>query len=521
MKTAIYARKSTSKLGQKETIDNQIKICKRRAKELGLEIVDIKTDTGTGSDDLSRPEVKELIADAVSGKYDCVIMKGISRLYRDTEKGLGLIKRLDRSDIRVITVEENFDSHEHRTGGSIDTSRITMYLMFAEMEVKKLSERVKHTQVEKAHAGEWNQANNAPIGYKYNPDTKKLAIDYSTMPIVKLIFNLYLDGLGMKSIAHYLNGDNPEGRVYPSPKSKRWNEHTVGYVLKNQAYCGDVVYNKRSKKARPYKNPEMLGKTDEDVYVGNDYNTKDKWIITENAHESIIDRETFEKVQTMIGTKAARKGIKNNISLLAGILKCGKCESGMTFKRGRKNDKGWIVTKDNYYCLNYIRYGKNFCTSHHVGADEIEKKILEFIRTTISGMLDKNKIMSSTTKKPNPISKIQRDITKIEKSIEMVTKKMDTILEKNIEGNMSDAQYNVMNEKYSAELTLLTDQLATLKIKEVNSTEDNDNNDRLDKIYDELLDFENFSKEKQRYLLLDLIESATINDGKLVIKTKY
>jgi site-specific DNA recombinase len=88
MKTAIYARKSTKKLGQKETIENQIKICKRYAQDNGLEIVDIKTDQGTATDDLHRPEVKELITDAVNGKYECVIMKGISRLYRDTEKGL-------------------------------------------------------------------------------------------------------------------------------------------------------------------------------------------------------------------------------------------------------------------------------------------------------------------------------------------------------------------------------------------------------------------------------------------------
>ncbi|MDI3312479.1 MAG: recombinase family protein, partial [Thermoanaerobacterium sp.] len=162
MKTCIYARKSTHKLGQKETIENQIKICRSKGKELGLEIVDIKQDVGTGRDDLNRPEIKELISDALEGKYQCVIMKGISRLFRDTEKGLGLIKLLDRNNIRVITVEEMFDSGnpESRTGtGKLDLSKITMYLMFSEMESKKLGDRVKYTQIEKAKNGEWNQPN--------------------------------------------------------------------------------------------------------------------------------------------------------------------------------------------------------------------------------------------------------------------------------------------------------------------------------------------------------------------------
>ncbi len=520
-KAAIYARKSTSKLGQKETIDNQIKICKRKANELDLEVVDIKTDTGRGSDDLARQDVKELIAGAVAGKYDTVIMKGISRLYRDVEKGLGLVKRLDRSNIRVVLVEENFDSFEHRAGGTIDTSRVTMYLMFAEMEVKKFADRVKYTQVEKAYAGEWNQANNVPFGYTYNPETKKLKLDYSKLPIIKLIFQLYLGGLGMKGISHYLNGDNPNGVIYPSPKSKRWNENTVGYILKNQAYCGDVVYNKRSKNERPYKNPEMIGKTSEDVYVGNDFNEKDEWIITKDAHDPIIDRESFEKAQEIIATKALRKGIKNNTSLLAGILKCGKCESGMTFKRGRKNEKGWVITKDNYYCMNYIRYGKNFCTSHHVGAVDIEKKILEFLRATVGGLLDKDNFISRGNKKPSSTNKTQRDIVKIEKAIELVLKKMDVIVEKNALGTMPDAQYEMMNKKYSDELSLLTDQLGKLKQSAIESSSENNKQEKLNKIYDELLDFENMSKEKQRYLLLSLIDTAIINEGKLSITTKY
>lgn len=182
MKTAIYCRKSTSKLGQKETIENQIKICKRYANEHGLEIVEIKKDTGTGTDSLNRPEVHELINDAVNGKFECVIMKGISRLYRDTEKGLALIKKLDRSGVRVITVEEMFDSEEQRTStGKLDLSRITMYLMFSEMESKKLADRVKYTQLEKAHAGEWNQASSIPFGYVYNHITKK--IRYRSQPL--------------------------------------------------------------------------------------------------------------------------------------------------------------------------------------------------------------------------------------------------------------------------------------------------------------------------------------------------
>ncbi|MED3912858.1 recombinase family protein [Peribacillus simplex] len=524
MKTTIYARKSTLKLGQKETIENQIKICKRAAEELGLEVVDIKTDAATGTDDNNRPEVKSLIKDAVKGNYDCVIMKGISRLYRKTSKGLELIERLDQNNIRVVTVEEHFDSHapENRTGtGKLDLSRLTMYLMFAEMESKKLADRIKYTQIEKAHAGEWNQVSSVPYGYLYDPTTKKLEIDPYKSEIVKLIFDQYLQGKGMKSIAFYLNGDNKENKIYPSPKSKRWSEYTIGFILKNQVYIGDIVYNKRSKKERPYKQPELIGKSDEDVYIGNDYNEKEKWIITKGAHDAIIETEIFEQAQSIMNVKAQRKGIRNNISLLAGIGKCGLCGSGLTFKRGRKNTKGQVVTKDNYYCMNYIRYGKQFCTSHHMGALELEMKTIKAVKVEIEKKLKMPEVVDGVNATSRQMKSLDSDIKKIENNIEALSHKMNILLEKNIGGDINDMQYTMMNDKYKAELESLVTKLEKLKLTKVNNAEEISTDDRLQTIYEKTINIENLNIEDQRYILLDLVKEVRLTDGKVLVSLNF
>jgi site-specific DNA recombinase len=512
MKAVIYARKSTAKWGQKETIENQIKICKRHAQDQGLEIVDIKTDQGTGTDDLQRPEVKALISDAIKGKYDCVIMKGISRLYRDTEKGLGLIKKLDRSGVRVITVEEMFDSQENRTStGKLDLSRITMYLMFSEMESKKLADRIKHTQIEKAHAGEWNQASSIPYGFKYDSTTKKLDVDHFTSPIIKLIFDMYKSGTGMKSIAHYLNGDNEEKKKYPSPKGKRWSEYTVGFILKNQVYIGSLVYNKRSKKERPYKQPELIGKTSDDVYVGNDYNDKKDWIIVEKAHPAIIDNETFTKVQEMMDTKAKRKGIRNNVSLFAGIAVCQKCGSGMTFKRGRKNHLGHVVTKDNYYCMNYIRYGKQYCTSHHVGANLLEDVIIDRLvelakdRVKLNQLFHQHKSKISTSD-----NDYEKEKNEIQKEIQKVTDLMEKLLEKNMVGDVTDTQFKIMNSKYSEKLNSLSESLETLEIKMINTNDKDDKIEKFQRDIKEVINYHTRTTEEKRYILLNLIKKIVV-----------
>lgn len=525
MRTCIYARKSTLKLGQKETVENQIKICKRYANEHDLEIVDIKTDTGTGTDDIHRPEVKELIDDAIKGKYECVIMKGVSRLYRDVANGLNLIKKLDRSGIRVITIEEMFDSLENRTSiGKLDLSKITMYLMFSEMESKKLADRVKHTQIEKAYAGQWNQASSVPFGYSYDKTTKKLKVDHSTSPIIKLIFDLYLKGMGMKTIAFYLNGDNEEGKQYPSPRSKRWSENTVSRILRNQVYVGDIVFNKRSKTERPYKSPEMLGKTADDVYIGNDYNDKEKWIITKNAHESIISEDVFQKVQEIAETKATRKGIRNNVSLLAGVSICQKCGSGMTFKRGNRNHLGHIKSRNNYYCANYISYGNQFCTSHHIRAEELEEAVINRLQELLKNKNKIGKIISKTKHKlPTDEKDYQKQKNSINKDIKDITDKMDKLLKKNMDGDIDDRQYKIMNSDYSEKLNYLSDELERIEL-EANKQDDTDERlERFKRHINEMVNFENKTKEEQRYIILNLIHAVIVyeNGNKIRIIYKF
>lgn len=522
MKTAIYARRSTLKLGQSETISNQIKICRRRAKELGLTIVDVKQDSSTGVTDNNRDEVKELIRDSIEGKYECVIMKGISRFYRDVEHGLSLVKKLDRSGIRVITVEENFDSFERRTStGQLDTSMLTMYLMFAENESKKLADRIKHTQIEKAHAGEWNQASSPPFGYYYNKEDKKLHIDITKSETVKMIFDMYLDGVGMRAISLYLNGQNDENRVYPSPRGKQWSQYTIGFILKNRVYIGDVVYNKRSKNARPYKNPVQMGKSEDDVYVGADYNPEKDWIIVPKAHEAIISDEVFFEAQKLIKSKGVRTGIRSNVSLLAKTAVCGKCGKGMTFKRGNKDKNGRINTKSNYYCSNYIKYGVVNCDSHHVGADELEELTITSLQNHIKQFVQYDKVTQGVRNKPNLNDNIASRINKLQDAINTLSHKTNVLLEKNISGTISDAQFSALNDSYVKEMENLTASLIDLKEQQSKLDSTEKTKDYLSKVYDKVMDIQNYPIEKQRYLIMDLIERIVVTDGNVEFEFKF
>lgn len=513
MDACIYARKSTHKYAQRESVENQISICKGEAPRFNLRIVETKKDTATGTDDLNRPEVKEMIEDAVNGKFKCIIMKGISRFFRDVEKGLTLIKMLDRHGIRMVTIEEGFDSAKDRTStGKLDTSKITMYLMFAEMESKKTGDRVKYTQIDKARRGEWNSASNTPYGYKFNSETKKLEIDYAGSQVIKLIFDLYLQGMGMRSIQHYLNGENDGGTVYPSPKGAEWSQYTIGFIIRNPAYVGDLVYNRRSKKERTYKQPELFGKTKDDIWIGNDHNDKSEWIVTKNAHEAIVSREDFEQAQLIVNTKALRKGIRSNVGLLAGIAKCTECGSGMTFKRGNKDpETGWIKTKSNYYCMNYIKYGKRNCTSHHIGSDDLENSVINNLKSLRmnEGLIDRI-FEKKRSDMPDENDKLKKEKAKIEKEIKLLADKLDKLLEKNLSGKISDDQFDSMNQRYKTDLASCTNRVE--KINESFQTDTIAESREVDfrKMIEKVSEIDNLNKDQKRLLIMQLVDRVEI-----------
>ena len=108
---------------------------------------------------------------------------------------------------------------------------------------------------------------------------------------VNEIFQAYSKGDGLKRIVSDLNQ-----RKVLSPRGQFWSKSMVHYMLRNRSYLGERIYNKRS-----YKGYRRGTK-------GSLFNAKDQWIVKENAHEGIIERELFEKVQARLPTRGISQG---------------------------------------------------------------------------------------------------------------------------------------------------------------------------------------------------------------------
>ena len=199
-----------------------------------------------------------------------------------------------------------------------------------DMYAKDISKRVSVSRRLDMERGKFT-GSNAPYGYKVDSGDalRKYVIDRAAAAVVRQIFELAADGVTLREIAKALQeyrialpGDYLKtGNLYveEGAEAKAWYPGTISNILKNQAYIGNMVQGKR--RTSLYDN-EARHATDE-----ND------WIVVENTHEAIVDKELFNKVRAVMDKKVEEsiftsdrgKNLPIKEDIFAGILFCGNC----------------------------------------------------------------------------------------------------------------------------------------------------------------------------------------------------
>jgi hypothetical protein len=211
-----------------------------------------------------------------------------------------------------------------------------------------------------------------PYGFVKDKD-KKLTPDGESSCIVKRIFDMRLEGETLTEIAKTLNKEE-----VPSPlmlrkirKDKfpcnRSNEITYGRasriqaILKDRRYVGDAVYGK-------YKRTEVGSKKDVKV-------PESQWIVVENAHEEIVSRQDFEKVQSMF-RQYSKKGKRKNTDLFTSKIKCASCNHTLVTKV--YNNKASRVVR--YACNTNSGVDKHKCVKNMIDEKIIAKVVLTMLQ---------------------------------------------------------------------------------------------------------------------------------------------
>lgn len=326
-KVAIYARVSTEHEAQINALENQIQYYNNILEQHHeWELVGRYVDEGiTGTSVKKRKNFLRMMEDAKNGMFSLILTREVSRFARNTVDTLQETRKLKSYGVEVYFTEDNIRTSDD-TDGEL---RLTLMATLAQNESKKTSVRVKAGQKISFENGVL-YGNGNILGY--DRVGRELVVNPEQAETVKMIFNMYHDGMGCKQIAYELE---KRGRV-TSTGLTHWQPGTISHLLRNSFYCGKIVYRKQYV-------PDYL----EQKKINN-YDEVDKIEIT-GKHEPIISEELFNDCQRRLDAKTVNRlrgkhAINPPKSAYARIL---KCQCGSNFERRK-----WHKYKDGR-----IRYG--------------------------------------------------------------------------------------------------------------------------------------------------------------------
>ena len=354
-------KESNSITNQKLIIDNYLE------KNKEYKLVDYYIDDGYSGTNFNRPEFQRMLEDIKNKKIDVIIIKDLSRLGRNyIETGNYIDVIFPAMRVSVILVDENYEMDSSDYYGD---DYLPLKNLFNDMYAKDISKKVRSSLIVKKYNGEF-VGKLAPYGYIKDPkDKHKFLIDKNVSLRIKKIFDMILDGKSRKEVADFLNQNDiltPSEYLNINTNKdvtvmEKWNSEMVNSILRNENYTGTLFQGKKRK---------LNYRVNKKINID-----KENWIVTENHHEAIINKEKFDKVQDILDrqTKVNKDG---SIDILSGFLKCKCCGSNML----KRSSKGKVY----YYCSNYYR--KKSCENNKSLSrsilDELIKKELKITDIT-------------------------------------------------------------------------------------------------------------------------------------------
>ena len=233
-RVAPYCRVSTSSEDQRASYETQIQAYKDYvSKHEDWVLVDIYADEGISGTSLrNRADFKRMIDDCKAGKIDMIITKNISRFARNVVDCVLTARNLKNLTPPVAIFFEDVDINTLTQTGEL---LLVILAAIAQGESETKSASVKWGFQKRFEAG---LPKIAPL-YGYDKDGRELTINPIEATVVRLIYQMFVDGYPIPHICEVLNSQG-----IPSPKDREWCYSTVRNILTNEKYCGDVIMQK-------------------------------------------------------------------------------------------------------------------------------------------------------------------------------------------------------------------------------------------------------------------------------------
>lgn len=443
--TALYCRLSRDDdlQGDSNSIINQKSILQKYADDNGFKNTVTFVDDGYSGTTFNRPDWQRLMEFVNRDEVATIIVKDMSRLGRDYLK-VGYFTEIlfPENGIRFIAINNGVDSDK-----PTDNDFTPFLNIINEWYAKDTSKKIRAVFKSKADRGE-TLTFLPPYGYMKDPNDKhKWIIDDEASIVVKEIFRLCMNGLGITKIANILNNKNITPPAYHKVligqmktnqdfSNTKWNADIVGDILTRAEYAGHTIIYKPE--SHPRKNRKFKNSKPEATRI------------IKNTHEPIIDQDTFDIVANIRAHK--RKNTKlGYVPKLAGKLYCSDCGEVLYY----------VCPREKYHNPAYFvcsSYRKHRCEhTHAIREADIEAIILADIKR-LTSFVKKNEDEFVTKVSDYSKSELNKALQNATKEIDTATaryKKLDSIIqnlyEDKLEGNLTDDRFNKLSTSYENE----------------------------------------------------------------------
>ena len=356
-KVALYGRVSSVRqaMVQDGGLDTQFDLMERQvelwnsAKPEDWRVVDRYREEGKSGKNLDRPEFKRLMADMEAGRVDTVVVQKIDRITRSLRDFYVLWETFQQHGVSFVSLHENFD-----TTSAVGRAMLKLILVFAELEREQTGERTKATLEYRATQGLWGSGR-PPRGYRrHEEESGVLVVDPAEAEVVRDMFQRVLELGSAQALVRELN----ERGIRQPEFTNRQGEPRGG-----GRYVANVI-------CRLLTNPVYLGKIR--------FNDQ----LFEGRHPALISEQQFDAVGALLERNRVRcrspRSQKEHVFLLEGKLRCGECGSTMTPIWSTGSNK---LRYHYYACTLRQRTSATACGAKHVPAEEVERLVLESLRT--------------------------------------------------------------------------------------------------------------------------------------------
>lgn len=385
--TALYCRLSVedmkeNKNGEKtdelNSIQTQKMILLQYAKQNHFPNPTFFVDDGySGVDFDNRPDFQRMLAEVKMGRVGTIITKDLSRLGRNSAMtSLYINIVFPKSNVRYIAINDHFDSIDMN---STECDMAGIKNWFNEFFAKDTSRKIRAVQKAKGERGV-PLTTNVPYGYvkdKENPQT--WLIDPEAVSVVKRIFDMCMNGRGPSQIANQLKAEgiltptsykNSLGIKNPNTAPENpydWHSSTVVAILERREYTGCTVNFKT------YTN-SIWDKKQRD-------NPLEKQAVFEDAHDAIIEKDIFDKVQIIRGQRQ-RKNKSGCTSTFSGLLYCADCGEKLYYGATNNGKREGAF----FDCSLHWKH-KDKCGTHFIRESVLEHMVLRRIQLVMGYIL--------------------------------------------------------------------------------------------------------------------------------------